>query len=126
MNAMYQSVATRTAGTNSIDLYTMEAAMHILISVMMYLSGIPVVLSIRSSTEEAWDVQDRRKLSGLSELDASKRTRVLRRQMKSILQLDLLFVAVVWILVAAIEQSQVSSVGLRPKQFSAYLPDTCV
>lgn len=119
MNALFQSVSTRTAGINSIDLYTMEPAVQVLIMAMMYLSGIPVVLSIRSSTEEAWDVQERRKHS-LPAAAAPARS-VVRHQLKQMLQLDLAFVVGVWFVLVAVEQAQVTGVGLRPKQFSAPL-----
>lgn len=94
----------------------MLPAVQLLILAMMYVSGIPVVLSMRSASEEAWDVEEKRKASlGTTQPPTSS---VIRTQALNMVQIDLVFIVASWFLISAIEGEQTTTVSGRVRPIS--------
>lgn len=96
--SFFQSISTRTAGFNSVVLITESAPVQVLQIVMMYISTLPVALSIRTSNEEAWNPQE-----NLPAQPVRRFGSLLRRT----LQRDLILLATAFYLISAFERNRV-------------------
>lgn len=101
------SVSTRTAGFNTVNLATEAPPVQVMQLVMMYLSALPVALSIRSSADEAWAPDADLDAAPDAAPAAPSRPKRFRSLLRRALQRDLfLLVAAYWLL-SAIERDRI-------------------
>ncbi|CAJ1366870.1 unnamed protein product [Effrenium voratum] len=112
VNALFQTVSTRTAGVNSINIAQLSQGTTFFMAVMMYFSTTPTVVTMRlSAAQHELDITGR--VEGVEE-DVLKGENSLKGQARRYLTQDATYLVVICFLICCLEQDNFSRAAKYP------------